>query len=57
MDQDRFTQMAGDLGGHDTAKICKSSWRLYREAAMHRGELSKVAALFPLTLRVENRPY
>ncbi len=30
MEQDRFTQMAGDIEGLDTAKFCKSSGHLFR---------------------------
>ncbi len=57
MDEDRFTQMTGDLGGLDKGKICKSSGRLYRQASTDRRRLPKMTALFPTTWTVQKRPY
>ncbi len=57
MDQDQFTEMVEDVGGHDTANICKSGGRLYRQVFMDKGQLPKVTTLFPGTSMVEKRPY
>ncbi len=57
MDQDRFTQSDGDLEGFHSAKICKSSGSIYRQASMDIGQLPEVITLFPSTSAVQKRPY